>query len=131
MIVRRVPLALSVLLSFVVLFSPGSEVPGAPPGVDKVIHFSLFALLALTGRWAGIRPAPLGVGLVCYAVVSEFIQAYAPISRDGSVADTLADTLGMLAGIGLAAVVARNRPRRANLRQGGHVGQSVRPPSDI
>lgn len=107
LILRRVSLLLSVLLSFVVLFSPGSDVPGAPPGVDKIVHFSLFALLALTGRWAGARPVRLGAVLACYAVVSEFVQAYAPISRDGSVTDALADTLGMLVALGLAAAAQR------------------------
>lgn len=112
MILRRVPFGFAVLLSLVVLFTPGSSVPGAPPGVDKVVHFGLFALLALTGRLAGVRPVPLGVALVGYAVASEFIQAYAPISRDGGLADALADTVGMLAGIGLTTVVTR-RIRRS------------------
>ncbi|HEX5493577.1 MAG TPA: VanZ family protein [Mycobacteriales bacterium] len=110
MIIRRGSFALCVLLSFVVLFSPGSDVPGAPAGVDKIVHFSLFVLLALTGRWAGVRAVPLGLGLVCYAVVSEFVQSYAPISRDGSPADAFADTLGLLAALGFAAV-ARRRAR--------------------
>ncbi|HEY9476559.1 MAG TPA: VanZ family protein [Mycobacteriales bacterium] len=115
MIIRRVPFAFSVLLSLVVLFAPGSDVPGAPPGVDKIVHFGLFALLALTGRLAGVRVVPLGVGLLCYAVASEFIQAYAPISRDGGLADAIADTVGMLVGIGLSALISR-RVRRLRRR---------------
>lgn len=108
MILRRVPFGFAVLLSLVVLFTPGSSVPGAPPGVDKIVHFGLFVLLALTGRLAGVRPAPLGVALGCYAVASEFVQAYAPISRDGGLADALTDVAGMLVGIGLTAVIGRH-----------------------
>ena len=45
--------AVVVLVSLAVLFAPASDVPSAPPGVDKLVHASLFAALALTGRWAG------------------------------------------------------------------------------
>lgn len=98
-VVRRGVFGLSVLVSVVVLFSPGSDVPGAPPGVDKVVHFAVFAILAVTGRWAGARLTPLAVALAGYAVASEIIQAYAPIARDGSLPDVLADAVGILAGL--------------------------------
>lgn len=102
-----VAFAAVVLLSLVVLFSPGSDVPSGIPISDKVIHFSLFAALAVTGRLAGIAPVPLAVGLVAYAGVSEVLQTVLPINRDGDVRDGIADTLGSLVGIGVVALALR------------------------
>ena len=103
--------ALAVLVSLAVLFSPGSEVPSAPPGVDKVVHFSLFAALALTGRWAGVRRGVLATVLVLYAAVSEVLQAVLPIQRDGTPGDWVADVLGVLLGLLVWAAVERRRRR--------------------
>ncbi|UOY01586.1 VanZ family protein [Blastococcus sp. PRF04-17] len=91
--------AVVVLLSLAVLFAPADDVPSAPPGVDKVVHVALFAALALTGRWAGIEAKALGAGLVCYAALSEVLQSVTPLQRSGSVADWLADVVGVLVGL--------------------------------
>ena len=91
--------AVVVLVSLAVLFAPASDVPSAPPGVDKLVHLSLFLALALTGRWAGIRLAALGGLLVGYAIVSELIQGLTPLARSASVADGLADVVGIVAGL--------------------------------
>lgn len=100
-----------VLLSLVVLFSPGSDVPSGLPVSDKVVHFLLFAALAVTGRLAGVPPLRLAVGLVAYAGVSEVLQTVLPINRDGDVRDAIADTVGALAGIGVVMLaVRRSRP---------------------
>ena len=53
-----------VAVSLVVLFIPASDTPQLLPGLDKVVHLVLFAALALSGRWAGLPPMPLGIGLV-------------------------------------------------------------------
>jgi hypothetical protein len=98
----RSPLArgvfvLVVLVSLAVLFMPPSGVPGAPPGVDKIVHASLFAALASSGRWAGgTRPVLTGV-LVGYGAVSEVVQS--TIGRDAAVGDLLADVCGVLLGL--------------------------------
>ncbi len=92
-------LAVTVLVSLAVLFTPGDGVPSAPPGVDKLVHLALFAALALAGRWAGIRGRALAVLLVVYAAVSEVVQALTPLQRSGSVADLLADVLGVALGL--------------------------------
>jgi VanZ family protein len=105
--VGQAAFAAVVVLSLVVLFSPGSDVPSGIPISDKVIHFSLFAALAVTGRLAGIPPLRLAIGLVAYAGVSEVLQTVLPINRDGDIRDAIADTLGSLAGIGLVALAAR------------------------
>ena len=85
---------IAALLSVVVLFTPESGVPTAPPGTDKVIHTLLFALLAFTGLYAKIpRILPL---LVVYAGLSEVLQQLiTPLHRSGDVLDALVDVLGI------------------------------------
>jgi hypothetical protein len=104
--------AVAVLVSLAVLFAPGSDVPTAPPGTDKLVHFSLFAALALTGRWAGARERVLAAVLVLYAAVSEVLQGVLPIARDAAWGDLVADALGVLAGLLVWRAVA-SRERRA------------------
>ena len=91
--------AVAVLVSLAVLFAPASDVPSAPPGVDKVVHLLLFAVLAATGRWAGVGWRVLGVLLVAYAGVSELLQSLDVLNRSTSVADWLADVVGMVLGL--------------------------------
>ncbi len=91
--------AVVVLVSLAVLFAPAEDVPSAPPGVDKLVHLLLFAALAGSGRWAGARAGVLGVLLVTYAAVSEVIQGVSGLERSASVADWLADVVGVLAGL--------------------------------
>ena len=106
------PFVAVVLLSLVVLFTPGSATPSVHPGVDKLIHMAMFGVLALTGRWAGVPPTRLACGLVAYAAVSEVLQAVLPIGRDGEVLDAVADSIG----VGLALVAARVVPPRRSVR---------------
>ena len=93
--------------SLVVLFAPSGG--GAPlfPYDDKVVHATLFALLAGTARWRfGAGPAVLGA--VCaYAPVSELVQAGLLPGRSGDVYDVLADLAGALAGWALAGRLLR------------------------
>ena len=102
--------AVAVLVSLAVLFASPSDVPDSPPGVDKVVHASLFLALAVTGRWAGARPAALAGLLVLYAAGSEVVQGLDAVGRSASVADWLADVVGVLAGLALWAALARRRP---------------------
>jgi hypothetical protein len=102
--------AVTVLVSLAVLFAPGDDVPSAPPGVDKLVHLLLFATLALSGRWAGIRAGVLGAALVFYAAASEVVQGLSPLERSASVADWLADVAGVLVGLALAAGLLRRSP---------------------
>ena len=90
--------AVVVLVSLAVLFAPGSDVPSAPPGVDKLVHGGLFAALALSGRWAGIGRTPLAVLLVLYAAASELLQGIPALDRDPAVGDWAADVVGVLIG---------------------------------
>jgi VanZ family protein len=93
--------AVAVLVSLAVLFAPASDVPSAAAGVDKVVHLALFAALALTGRWAGVAGRPLAVLLLAYAAVSEVVQGLSALDRSMSLADWVADAVGVLLGLAL------------------------------
>ncbi len=114
-----------VLASLVLLFAPGSDVPSGFPGSDKIVHFSLFLTLAVTGLRAGVRALPLAVVLVGYAAGSEVLQAALPISRDGDVRDAAADVLGLAVGIALVVAVRRRRAGSAPTSSNG----TRRPPA--
>jgi VanZ family protein len=92
-VLARGAFAVAVLVSIAVLFAPPSDVPSAPPGVDKLVHASLFGLLALTGRWAGFSRPVLASMLVLYGAASEVLQSL--IGRDAAVSDLLADVVGV------------------------------------
>ena len=109
-VLSRGVFAVAVLVSLAVLFAPADDVPSAPPGVDKLVHLLLFATLAGSGRWAGARAGVLGVLLVAYAAVSEVVQGMSALERSASVADWVADVVGVLAGL-LAWAWAARRPR--------------------
>jgi len=100
------------LVSLAVLFAPPSDVPAAPPGVDKVVHLSLFLALALTARWAGVGRQVTAVTLLVYAAVSEVLQGTDLVGRDAELLDWVADATGVLLGVALWAVSARGRPTR-------------------
>lgn len=97
-------LALIVILGMALM--PQAGEPGFPQA-DKVMHFLLFALLAVGGRLTHQRtPAPyLAAGLLFYGGVMELMQGMTSW-RTASGGDLLADGLGILAG--LAAARLRN-----------------------
>ena len=99
-----------VLVSLAVLFAPASGVPSAPAGVDKVVHLALFAALAASGRWAGVGARALAVLLLGYAAVSEVVQGLPAIGRSTSLADWLADAVGVLIGMALWELASRRSP---------------------
>jgi VanZ family protein len=103
--------AVAVLVSLAVLFAPPSDVPSGPPGMDKVVHFLLFAALALTGRWAGVRQGLLAGLLVVYAGGSELLQGTSMVDRDASVGDLVADSAGVVVGLLVWQLVGSRRSR--------------------
>ncbi|GAA0520789.1 hypothetical protein GCM10011581_11190 [Saccharopolyspora subtropica] len=103
----RIPFAVAALASLVVLFTPESGVPTAPPGTDKVVHFVLFAALAATGRIAGFPTARLLPGLVAYAAASEVLQGLLPLGRSCDVVDGIVDVVGAVAGWSVVAAARR------------------------
>jgi hypothetical protein len=105
----RVAFGAAFLVSLVVLFTPASGVPWAPPGVDKLVHAALFAGLGFTGRWARFGRGSLAVVLVVYAAGSEVVQEWGPLDRTGSLADLAADAAGVLLGLVVWERLARSR----------------------
>lgn len=98
------------LLSLVVLFSPRTPSEQGIPHLDKVVHATLFALLAATTWWR--FPAHrLGLlAVLVYAGLSEVVQATVVTSRDGDVRDFSANVLGVLVGWYLARRWSIRRP---------------------
>lgn len=110
---RILPFVVAALLSVIVLFTPESGVPSAPPGTDKVVHCALFALLALTGLHAVGRRVLLG--LVGYAALSEVLQELiTPLRRSGDVLDALTDVVGIGLGWALFTVLVRRAVTRTS-----------------
>lgn len=104
------PLAVSMVAALIILFTPASGVPSGFQHSDKIIHFCLFAALAYTSRFAGIRFVATVIWTVAFACMSEILQAVLPLGRSGSVLDTSFDVLGVAAGL---LVAARFGPARA------------------
>lgn len=108
-VLLRVPFVLAVIASVVILFTPESGVPTAPPGTDKVVHTVLFGALAATGLLARLPRRPLLGLLIGYAAVSEVLQQVLPLHRSGDVLDFAVDLLGIALGWALTAVLGRRR----------------------
>ena len=96
------------LLGFTVLaLLPAERLP--PLSVfdwwDKAQHALAFAVLAVLARlgWPQVPAWRWCLALVTYGVLIELAQA-ATSWRHGSVADALADALGVLAGLGVVAL---------------------------
>jgi VanZ family protein len=107
-LLRVGPFAAVALFSIVVLFSPASAAPPLVAGLDKLVHLGLFAALALTGRWAGLRPVALAGCLAGYAVGSEVLQGLLPLGRTADVLDGLVDLVGVALGLVAAARLVRS-----------------------
>ena len=107
----------------IVLFTATHLPPRTPllPGayLDKVAHFSAYALLAFliacywqsSAGWLG-REHFLWIAIACaiVAVIDELLQI--PVGRECSFFDWLADTLGALSGIAAFAAWRRYRHSR-------------------
>ncbi|TWG08698.1 VanZ family protein [Saccharopolyspora dendranthemae] len=103
---------IALLVSWVVLFTPESGVPTAPPGTDKVVHLTLFAALAITGRIAGARTSWLLASLTAYAALSEVLQGVLPLGRSCELLDAVVDVAGALLGWALLAIHSATRRER-------------------
>lgn len=94
------------LVTTVMLLVPGEDLTSNAPN-DKVSHLVTFAVLALSGRWARVRPVPLAAGLTAYAAATELLQALLPVNRHGDPRDLLADVAGMLVGLAVSWLFVR------------------------
>jgi hypothetical protein len=112
--VRKLPwlaFTLACLINLYAVYWPTEPAPtGGIPYADKIAHFGIFALVAVTGRWAGIRVRWLAPALVVQAIGSEIVQGTLESGgRDGDAFDALADLLGSAAGLAVAELVLRKR----------------------
>jgi len=91
---------------------PLQAAPPAPERSDKPVHFIAFAALAFplarTGRFGVI---PVLIGASAFGAIFELIQP--TFNRSAELSDWVADTLGVLIGIGLGLAYRRARPRRS------------------
>lgn len=94
-------------IALVVMFSllPAPDLPGVPPGGDKLEHFLAYGLLAagvvqLFATRAALRRA--GIGLVALGIALEIAQGLLTETRMMDAWDALANTLGVLAGLATA-----------------------------
>lgn len=111
--------ALAIVLQLVALYWPSP--PGGPgiPGLDKLVHATIFLLPAALGVVAGIRPLWLGIALVAHAVTSELLQQLVLPERSGDAWDAVADVVGVAIGLAVGVAILRRlrRPSRAAARQ--------------
>ncbi len=106
--VVRTALARGAVLETVLPAAP----PPAPEGADKLVHLVAFVALAFplarTGRFGLI---PVLIGASAFGAIIELIQP--TFNRSADLNDWVADTLGVLIGIGLGLAYRRVRQRRS------------------
>lgn len=93
-----------VAATVVVSLMPVPDLGRLPSGGDKVEHFLAYALLAagavqLYPRWRSLLS--VGIGLVVMGIGLEYAQGALTTYRMMDRADALANTLGVIAGLGL------------------------------
>lgn len=77
----------------------GARAVSGVPHLDKVGHAASFAVVAATGRWAGLPAGALTSTLAINAVASEVVQERYIEGRSGDAGDVIADVAGI--GVGL------------------------------
>jgi VanZ family protein len=88
---------------------PQDELPATDVS-DKIEHFVAYAGLALLGLWAfPSRWRRLAMGLIAGGILMEVLQATLPFNRQGDVLDALANSAGVVIGLGLSLAVGRMR----------------------
>jgi hypothetical protein len=98
---RRAGLVLAVLLQLAVLYDPTQPSVGGlagVPGLDKIVHAGVFALVMAAGRSARLPRVPLVLVTVVQAPLSELVQATLLSQRSGDPWDVVADLTGCLLG---------------------------------
>jgi len=114
----RLAFAAAVVLNLVAVYSP-SDAGGAAlfPSADKLGHVLVFGLVAWTGRLVRLPAVPLSSVLVAHAVISEVVQAALLPRRAGDPGDVVADVVGVLLGLALAARTRRVLENRQPMRR--------------
>jgi VanZ family protein len=99
-------------LAVMVVIASGRSQVAAPPvvNIDKVIHFSIFGLLAsLVARCPGVHRFRYAILVVsCFGIADEIRQSFTP-GRSVEFADWIADTTGAVTAVVLYAFWPRYR----------------------
>ena len=105
-----IPLTIIVTLTLTVAMLWPLEAPPAPEGSDKLVHLIAFAALAFplarTGRFGLL---PVFIGASAFGGAIELIQP--SFNRSADVNDWIADTVGVVLGIGCGLLYRRIRRR--------------------
>jgi VanZ family protein len=107
------------------LLSESSGLGGfLPPSTDKLVHAGLFMILGLFLAWGRRRTGSSVSGLlfllmgVGYGALDEWHQSFVP-GRDASVADWVADSVGVMLGLVLSlSFSSRSRKGRRSRSKG-------------
>ncbi|NET33617.1 MAG: VanZ family protein [Cyanothece sp. SIO1E1] len=85
---------------------PGNELPSVQiVSLDKFIHAGLFAVFAIL--WLRDRPKSpqrikwVIIGGIAYGILTEFYQDWFTVGRSADPLDAVANTIGLVLGIGL------------------------------
>lgn len=103
----RYALIVVILLQMCALYVPMPPGGGSSQGLDKVVHFVIFAVPVLVSAIGGRSHWPCVIVMTVHAPVSEIVQAVFLPTRSGDPADVVADLLGIGAGCLLAPLIAR------------------------
>ena len=132
--ISRIPTT-TILVTAIILVAvslPGSTLPDAPgiPGLDKMVHFTLFLMLAvavqLDFKPAGPRRLWLTVALgLAFSALTETLQLFVD-GRSSELVDMIADMAGFLVGLAARRPLAAFALKcyTASLRQFRHHGAS-------
>lgn len=118
--IAAVAVTVTVLL---LLILPGHRLPGTSvAGLDKLAHLASYVLIGLTWHRAGLPVRwVLGLGLAM-AVGTELAQETVAVGREADVRDFLANTAGLVLGVGASRAVGGP--------SGRHDDDATAPPAD-
>jgi VanZ family protein len=107
-IISFLPAFLWLIITFILLVLPGSDIPEAPLFniiyFDKWVHIGLFGVLMLlwgypffkTNSPSAFSFLLIAVCVVLYGIIMEFVQKFFVFERSFDLFDILADSLGCL-----------------------------------
>jgi VanZ family protein len=100
-------LIVTITLTIAMLW-PLDQPPPAPEGTDKIVHLIAFAALAFPlARTGRLGLLPVFIGASAFGAIIELIQP--TFNRSADAKDWVADTLGVLIGVGLGLAYRRIR----------------------